>query len=117
MSPFVQLVFDGPLARLTLKRGDKLNALDQAMIHSLADAARTIDETSEACVTILSGEGKAFCAGGDIGAWGALPPLEMWRSWTRAGPERIQLLPPSWVATLRTSTRRPAHSNHGGRRG
>jgi len=39
MSPFVQLVFDGPLARLTLKRGDKLNALDQAMIHSLADAA------------------------------------------------------------------------------
>ena len=44
MSPFVQLAFDGPLARLTLKRGDKLNALDQAMIHALADAARTIDE-------------------------------------------------------------------------
>ena len=47
MSPFVQLVFDGPLARLTLKRGDKLNALDQAMVHALADAARTIDETTE----------------------------------------------------------------------
>jgi enoyl-CoA hydratase/carnithine racemase len=66
MTPFVQLVFDGPLARLTLKRGDKHNALDQAMIHALADAARTIDETTEARVTILSGEGKAFCAGGDF---------------------------------------------------
>ncbi len=51
MSPFVQLTFDGPLARLTLKRGDKLNALDQAMIHALADAARTIDEATEARVT------------------------------------------------------------------
>jgi enoyl-CoA hydratase len=71
MSPFVQLAFDGQLARLTLKRADKLNALDLAMINALADAARTIDATADARVTILSGEGKAFCAGGDIGAWGA----------------------------------------------
>src|SRR5258707_12554305 len=97
MSPFVQLAFEGPLARLTLKRGDKLNALDQAMMHALADAARTIDETDEARVTILSGEGTAFCAGGDIGAWGALPPLEMWRSWTRAGHRAFEAL-----ARLRT---------------
>jgi enoyl-CoA hydratase len=97
MSPFVQLAFDGPLARLTLKRGDKLNALDQAMIHALADAAHTIDETADARVTILSGEGKAFCAGGDIGAWGSLPPLEMWRSWTRAGHRAFEAL-----ARLRT---------------
>jgi enoyl-CoA hydratase len=81
MSAFVQLAVDGPLARLTLKRGDKLNALDQAMIHALADAARTIDETTEARVTILSG----------------LPPLEMWRSWTRAGHRAFEAL-----ARLRT---------------
>ncbi len=52
---------------------------------------------TEARVTILSGEGKAFCAGGDIGAWGALPPLEMWRSWTRAGHRAFEAL-----ARLRT---------------
>ena len=97
MSPFVELAFDGQLARLTLKRADKLNALDLAMINALADAARTIDATAEARVTILSGEGKAFCAGGDIGAWGALPPLEMWRSWTRAGHRAFEAL-----ARLRT---------------
>ena len=36
--------FEGPLARLTLKRADKLNALDRAMIVALADAARAIDD-------------------------------------------------------------------------
>ena len=92
MSSFVELRFEGPLARLTLKRADKLNALDRAMIDALADAARTIDAASEARVAILSGEGKAFCAGGDIGAWGDLPPLEMWRDWTRAGHRAFEAL-------------------------
>jgi enoyl-CoA hydratase/carnithine racemase len=92
VSPFVELGFEGPLARLTLKRADKLNTLDRAMIDALADAARAIDASSETRVAILSGEGKAFCAGGDIGAWGALPPLEMWRDWTRAGHRAFEAL-------------------------
>lgn len=92
MSSFVDLRFEGPLARLTLTRADKLNALDRAMIDALADAARAIDASSEARVAILSGEGKAFCAGGDIGAWGGLPPLEMWRDWTRAGHRAFEAL-------------------------
>jgi enoyl-CoA hydratase/carnithine racemase len=85
VSPFVELAFEGPLARVTLRRADKLNALDRAMVDALANAARAIDASSEARVAILAGEGKAFCAGGDIAAWGSLPPLEMWRDWTRAG--------------------------------
>ena len=92
VSPFVELRFEGPLARLTLKRADKLNALDRAMIDALADAARAIDASSETRAAILSGEGKAFCAGGDIGAWGGLPPLEMWRDWTRAGHRAFEAL-------------------------
>lgn len=92
MSPFVHLAFEGPLARLTLKRPDKLNALDRTMIDGLAEAARAIDASAEARVAILSGEGKAFCAGGDIAAWGGLPPLEMWRDWTRAGHRAFEAL-------------------------
>ena len=92
MSPFVDLTFEGPLARLTLKRPGKLNALDRAMIDALAEVARAIDASSEARVAILSGEGKAFCAGGDIAAWGGLPPLEMWRDWTRAGHRAFEAL-------------------------
>ena len=92
VSAFVDLRFEGPLARLTLKRADKLNALDRAMIDALADAARAIDASPDARVAILSGEGKAFCAGGDIAAWGGLPPLEMWRDWTRAGHRAFEAL-------------------------
>ena len=92
MSVFVELRFEGPLARLTLKRADKLNALDRPMIDGLFDSARAIDASQESRVAILSGEGKAFCAGGDIGAWGGLPPLEMWRDWTRAGHRAFEAL-------------------------
>ncbi len=92
MSPFVDLAFDGPCARLTLKRPEKLNALDRPMIDALYEGARAIDASSEARVAILSGEGKAFCAGGDIAAWGGLPPLEMWRDWTRAGHRAFEAL-------------------------
>ena len=92
MSSFVDLSFEGPCARLTLNRPDKLNALDRPMIDALLDGARAIEASSEARVAILSGEGKAFCAGGDIAAWGGLPPLEMWRDWTRAGHRAFEAL-------------------------
>ena len=92
MSAFVDLAFDGPLARITLRRAEKLNALDRAMIEALAEAARTIDASQHCRVAILHGEGKAFCAGGDIAAWGGLPPLDMWRDWTRAGHRAFESL-------------------------
>ena len=92
MSPFVDLIFDGPCARLTLNRPSKLNALDRPMIDALYDGARAIEASTDARVAVLSGVGKAFCAGGDIAAWGALPPLEMWRDWTRAGHRAFEAL-------------------------
>lgn len=92
MSPFVELTFQGPIAHIALRRPDKLNALDRDMVDALAEAARTIEASREARAAILSGEGKAFCAGGDIAAWGGLPPLEMWRDWTRAGHRAFEAL-------------------------
>jgi enoyl-CoA hydratase len=88
----VSLVFDGPIARIVLRRADKLNALDRAMIAALAEAAEAIEASSEARVAILSGEGKAFCAGGDIAAWSGLAPLDMWRDWTRLGHRAFEAL-------------------------
>jgi enoyl-CoA hydratase/carnithine racemase len=102
MSQHVALAVDGPIARLTLTRADKLNALDQDMIRALHEAALAIDAAPEVRVAILSGQGKAFSAGGDIAAWGHLPPLEMWRTWTRAGHRAFEALarlrPPLIVA-------------------
>lgn len=92
MSPFVELTFEGPLARIALKRADKLNALDGGMVEALFDAARAIDASRETRVAIVVGEGKAFCAGGDIAAWAGLPALDMWRDWTRAGHRAFEAL-------------------------
>jgi enoyl-CoA hydratase/carnithine racemase len=88
----IALDIDGQIARLTLKRADKLNALDRGMIQALARAAEAIEASRDVRVAILSGEGKVFCAGGDIAAWSGLPPLDMWRDWTRAGHRAFEAL-------------------------
>jgi enoyl-CoA hydratase/carnithine racemase len=92
MSSHVELTLEGPIAHIALRRPDKLNALDRKMIDALAEAARAIDAAPQARVAILYGEGKVFCAGGDITAWGGLPALDMWRDWTRAGHRSFEAL-------------------------
>ena len=95
--PRIHLTFDSPVATITLARADKLNALDAAMIAALHQAALDIEARADIRCAIITGEGKAFCAGGDIAAWGGLAPIEMWRSWTRAGHRAFDAL-----ARLRT---------------
>jgi len=90
--PRIRLEFNGHVATLTLARGEKLNALDMPMIKALHQAALEIDANADIRAAIIIGEGKAFCAGGDIAAWGGLPPLEMWRNWTRAGHRAFDAL-------------------------
>ena len=85
MSDAVRFTMEGPLALITLARPDKLNALDGGMIAALGKAADRIDGDRALRAAIITGEGKAFCAGGDIAAWGGLEPLDMWRDWVRAG--------------------------------
>jgi enoyl-CoA hydratase/carnithine racemase len=57
---------DGPIARVTMNRPDKRNALSLAHMQELADCLRAIGEAREAHVVVLSGNGPAFCAGHDL---------------------------------------------------
>jgi enoyl-CoA hydratase len=84
-TPYVRFQVDGAVATITLARAEKLNALDMPMIEALVDAANAIEDSREIRCAIITGEGKAFCAGGDIAGWGVLEPLDMWRVWTRQG--------------------------------
>src|SRR5438093_9511557 len=59
------LEISGNLATLTLNRPDKRNAISAAMISELQSALDEI-EKSHARVGILTGSGKAFCAGMDL---------------------------------------------------
>src|SRR5438552_5509234 len=59
------LEITGNLATITLNRPDKRNAISAAMIADLQTALDEI-ENSHARVAILTGNGKAFCAGMDL---------------------------------------------------
>lgn len=54
----------GPVLKVTLNRAEVRNAFNSELISSLTQAFRSMDESVRAVV--LRGEGKAFCAGGDL---------------------------------------------------
>lgn len=85
MTDPVRLTIEDGVATITLARPDKLNALDAEMIAALGSIADRLDVDERVRAAILTGEGKAFCAGGDIKAWGGLSPLDMGQGWVRAG--------------------------------
>ena len=51
---------------ITLIRPDKRNALDDLLVSELTQALLNASKESEIKVVVLSGEGKAFCAGADL---------------------------------------------------
>ena len=60
------------IADVRLIRADKMNALDPAMFEGIIEAgARLAGMKGLRCV-VLSGEGKAFCAGLDMGSFAAM---------------------------------------------
>jgi enoyl-CoA hydratase len=89
--PRLILTFDGPVARLVIHRPEKYNALDADMIDALLPLCRQI-ESSAARVVILTGEGRAFCGGGDIDAWSALSPDDFANQWLRHGHQAFDAL-------------------------
>ena len=58
-------VKDG-IAVLTLSRPDKLNAFTGKMMHEMIDALDRVDADDAVRVVIVTGDGRAFCAGADL---------------------------------------------------
>lgn len=56
------------VARVTLNRTDKHNAMNAAMIDELAALAAQLAADAAVRVVVLTGAGESFCAGGDL-AW------------------------------------------------
>ena len=67
-------VADG-VGRLTLTRPEAANALDLELARQLRDAVEAAAAPEVRCV-LLQGEGKRFCAGGDLAAMDAAPEPE-----------------------------------------
>ncbi|MEM0203044.1 MAG: enoyl-CoA hydratase/isomerase family protein [Archaeoglobaceae archaeon] len=60
----VKLILNGEVARISLNRPEKKNALNEQVLLELREAVDAVKESS-ARVLILSGEGDTFCAGLD----------------------------------------------------
>jgi 2-(1,2-epoxy-1,2-dihydrophenyl)acetyl-CoA isomerase len=58
------------VARVTLNRPDKANAFDPDMCDDLLEALRMLAGADAVRVIVLTGAGKAFCAGADLGVLG-----------------------------------------------
>lgn len=66
VSDRVNLVLEDGVAEVRLARADKMNALDPAMIEAIADVIDQLAATPGLRAVVLSGEGRAFCAGLDM---------------------------------------------------
>ena len=62
----VLLAIDGPVATLTLNRPHSLNALSQVLVRRLKERFAELQHNPEVKVAILTGAGRAFCAGADL---------------------------------------------------
>jgi enoyl-CoA hydratase/carnithine racemase len=78
------------IAYITLNRPEKLNALNNEMVAELIKIWNRFEEDPDARIAILSGAGRAFCAGADITP-GALEPGTVIRAFPANG---IQVLKP-----------------------
>jgi 2-(1,2-epoxy-1,2-dihydrophenyl)acetyl-CoA isomerase len=71
------LLFDQSegVATITLNRPDKSNAFDDGLIRDLIDALKAVERDDQVRAVLITGAGKNFCAGQDLG-----PMLERYHS-------------------------------------
>lgn len=72
MNDRIQVSMKDGVADVRLVRGDKMNALDAAMFEALVGTAAKLRDEKALRAVVISGEGKAFCAGLDMGRFAAM---------------------------------------------
>ncbi len=58
------------IATITLNKPDKMNAFSSEMLQELLDALEKVEKDDNVLVSIVTGAGKAFCAGMDLSSGG-----------------------------------------------
>jgi enoyl-CoA hydratase/carnithine racemase len=76
---FIEYKVQDRIAFITLNRPSKLNALTDEMVVDLRQTLFRFDDDEDAHVAILSGEGRSFCSGADVGQRRLRPPEELRR--------------------------------------
>ena len=66
----VSITIDNHVAHVLLDRADKMNALDDAMFEAIVAAGQHLHDERGVRAVVLSGAGRAFCAGIDLSSLG-----------------------------------------------
>jgi enoyl-CoA hydratase/carnithine racemase len=72
MDDRVSISISAGIADVRLVRADKMNALDAAMFDALVAASGRLAREKSVRAVVLSGEGRSFCAGLDMGRFAAM---------------------------------------------
>jgi enoyl-CoA hydratase/carnithine racemase len=68
----VRVSLEAGVADVRLARPEKLNALDLPLFQALVEAGRSLADDASLRAVVLSGEGRAFCAGLDVQSFAAM---------------------------------------------
>src|SRR5215469_5948054 len=72
MTDRVSIELKDGIADVRLTRADKMNALDRAMFEGIIEAGAKLSTMKGVRCVVLSGEGRAFCAGLDMQSFAAM---------------------------------------------
>lgn len=72
MSDRIKVTIENHVADVRLIRTDKMNALDNAMFEALVETGDKLKADKSIRAVVISGEGRAFCAGLDMGNFQAM---------------------------------------------
>ncbi|HEX5817473.1 MAG TPA: enoyl-CoA hydratase [Gemmatimonadales bacterium] len=78
-TPYVLRRDDGPVATLTLNRGERFNPLSLAMIEALSEEVDRLATDRDVRVVVLAAAGRGFCAGHDLKEMRANAGSEAWQ--------------------------------------
>jgi enoyl-CoA hydratase/carnithine racemase len=84
---------DGPVALVTLNRPEKLNSMGGTMMSDLTDYVSSLNSGDYRIrAVVLTGAGRAFCAGGDVTNFPNLNESRRAAAWRRPRGERSAVL-------------------------
>ncbi len=87
MRPFHTLIYEkeGAVARISLDRPSVLNAYNVQMRDDFHEALAAVSDDPDVRALLITGEGRAFCAGADLTEFGTAPSLVVARQvrWQR----------------------------------
>lgn len=76
MSTLLKEKIDPGVTLLTLNRPERLNAMNVELVSELYEALRSVASDRGCRSVVLTGAGRGFCAGLDLGGYGVIPGTE-----------------------------------------